>query len=109
MLTQTFVRSASTLGCVLALFSFWCTPGAQAQGEPHNALVYRVTNKVSQLTLVEREARLLELPARTPGGRNVDRDHPAHDRRLGQRLDRGALAKTQGFGPASLGIEALPV
>ena len=74
MLTQTFVRYASTLGCVLALFSFWSAAGAQAQSEAHNALIYRVTAKTSQLTLTEREARLLELPARI---KTVDGFDPA--------------------------------
>ncbi len=74
MLTQTFVRYASTFGCVLALFSCWCAPGAEAQTEVHNALVYRATAKTSQLTLTEKEARLLELPARI---RTVDGFDPA--------------------------------
>ncbi len=64
MLTQTFVRLASTAGIVLAFFCSWCATGAEAQAEVHNALVYRVTAKNSQLTITEKEARLLELPAR---------------------------------------------
>jgi pilus assembly protein CpaC len=74
MLTQTFVRYASTFGCVLALLTIWCSPGAEAQTEVHNALIYRATAKTSQLTLTEKEARLLELPARI---RTVDGFDPS--------------------------------
>jgi pilus assembly protein CpaC len=64
MLTQIAIRYASTLGCVLALLSSWGAGTAIAQGESRNALIYRVNAKNSQLTLTEKDARLLELPAR---------------------------------------------
>src|SRR5262245_43491968 len=74
MLTHAFVRSASTVGFVLALFSSWCASSAFAQDEARNAMVYRVANKTSQLTITEKEARLLELPARI---KTVDGFDPA--------------------------------
>jgi pilus assembly protein CpaC len=74
MLTHAFVRSASTVGFVLALFSSWCASGAFAQDEARNAMVYRVATKNSQLTITEKEARLLELPARI---KTVDGFDPA--------------------------------
>jgi pilus assembly protein CpaC len=74
MLTHAFVRSAGTFGCVLALFASWCVSGALAQDEARNAMVYRVAAKTSQLTITEKEARLLELPARI---KTVDGFDPA--------------------------------
>src|SRR5262245_47114872 len=74
MLTHAFVRSASTVGFVLALFSSWCASGAFAQDEARNAMIYRVATKNSQLTITEKEARLLELPARI---KTVDGFDPA--------------------------------
>src|SRR6266576_804038 len=74
MLTQKLFRYASAAGIVLAFFSSWWTSGAAAQAEVHNALVFRVTARNSQLTMTEKEARLLELPARI---KTVDGFDPA--------------------------------
>jgi pilus assembly protein CpaC len=62
------------VGFVLALFSSWCASSAFAQDEARNAMVYRVGSKTSQLTITEKEARLLELPARI---KTVDGFDPA--------------------------------
>ena len=62
------------LGCVLALLSSWSAREACAQGEARNALIFRVNAKNSQLTLTEKDARLLELPARI---KTVDGFDPA--------------------------------
>lgn len=74
MLTQTAIRYASTVGFVLALLSSWSAREAGAQDEARNALVFRVNAKNSQLTLTEKDARLLELPARI---KTVDGFDPA--------------------------------
>src|SRR6516164_481125 len=64
MLTQYVLPWARTTGSVLAIFLAWCAAAAQAQDEPRNVLVFRVTAKNVQLTLTEKESRLLELPNR---------------------------------------------
>ncbi len=74
MLTQIAIRYASTMGFVLALLSCWSASEAFAQGEARNALIFRVNAKNSQLTLTEKDARLLELPARI---KTVDGFDPA--------------------------------
>jgi pilus assembly protein CpaC len=74
MLTQIAIRYASTIGFVLALL---CSAGAGevfAQAETRNALIFRVNARNSQLTLTEKDARLLELPARI---KTVDGFDPA--------------------------------
>jgi pilus assembly protein CpaC len=74
MLTRLIVRCASTVGIVLALVAFCWTTSAQAQNDARNALVFRATGKNTQLTLTEKEARLLELPDRI---KTVDGFDPA--------------------------------
>lgn len=64
MLTQKKVRTACTIVFVLALLAFSCQTEARAQHDARNHLVYRVSSRNAQLTLTEKDARLLELPAR---------------------------------------------
>lgn len=59
---------------LLACFLFHAPREACAQAEGRNALVFRVTSHHSQLTLTEKEARLIELPARI---KTVDGFDPA--------------------------------
>src|SRR5436853_33020 len=73
------VPSAGKLGIVLALLTTWAAcdalaqeprpqdapaQEAQAQNDGPHPLVYRPATKDSQLSLTEKEVRLLELPAR---------------------------------------------
>jgi pilus assembly protein CpaC len=64
MLTQNVLPWARTTGSVLAFVIAWCAAQAFAQNEPRNSLIFRVTAKNVQLTLTEKESRLLELPNR---------------------------------------------
>jgi len=74
MQTKNFTRHASTAGIVLALFAFWVTPPAWAQNDTQNVLIYRPTARHSQLSITEKESRLIELPARI---KTVDGFDPA--------------------------------
>jgi pilus assembly protein CpaC len=79
MQTQNFTRHASTYGIVLALFACWATPPAWAQApagqnDTQNVLIYRPTGRHTQLSMTEKEARLIELPARI---KTVDGFDPA--------------------------------
>ena len=64
MLTQFVIRCAGATGVALALFVAGTPHEARAQNETRNSLVFRAAAKNSQLTLTEKEARLLELPDR---------------------------------------------
>ncbi|MBI3860503.1 MAG: pilus assembly protein N-terminal domain-containing protein [Planctomycetia bacterium] len=68
------MRRAGTIGIVLAFLMCWAAPAAQAQPDSRNVLVYRPTTKTSQLSLSEKEVRLLELSAKI---RTVDSFDPA--------------------------------
>src|SRR5258708_40098583 len=74
MLTQYVLPGARTTGSVLAFVIAWCAAAAFAQDEPRNSLIFRVTAKNVQLTLTEKESRLLELPNRI---KTVDGFDPA--------------------------------
>jgi len=74
MLTQIAIRYASTFGFVLAFLSSWNASNVFAEGDSPNVLIFRVNAKNSQLTLTEKDARLLELPARI---KTVDGFDPA--------------------------------
>jgi pilus assembly protein CpaC len=75
MLTQYVLPWARTTGSVLAFVIVCCAAQAFAQNEPpRNSLIYRVTAKNVQLTLTEKESRLLELPNRI---KTVDGFDPA--------------------------------
>src|SRR5262245_22771830 len=74
MPTPFAVRCASAFGMLLACL-FLSTPReARAQQDARNALIYRLNSRHSQLTLTEKEARLIELPARI---RTVDGFDPS--------------------------------
>lgn len=73
MLTK-HVRTAGTIGIVLAFLAVWAIPPAHAQNDTRNVLIYRPTTKSSQLSLSEKEVRLLELPAKI---KTVDSFDPA--------------------------------
>src|SRR4029077_3722321 len=64
MQSNNFTRLASTTGIVLALFAFWATPPVSAQNDTQNVLIYRPTARHSQLSMTEKESRLIELPTR---------------------------------------------
>ena len=68
------MRRASTMGIVLALLAFGTPPPVHAQPDARNVLIYRPTTKVSQLSLSEKEVRLLELPSKI---KTVDSFDPA--------------------------------
>lgn len=74
MPTKFTVLCASAFGMLLALCSFCSLPEARAEAEPRNVLIHRVVSRHGQLTLTEKESRILELPARI---RTVDGFDPA--------------------------------
>lgn len=73
MLTQFAVRCTGSFGILLAVLTLSTAAPARAEDDSRNALIFRVATRNSQLSLTEREARLLELPARI---KTVDRFDP---------------------------------
>ncbi|HEY3964128.1 MAG TPA: pilus assembly protein N-terminal domain-containing protein [Planctomycetaceae bacterium] len=68
------MRRAGTIGFVLAFLACCAPPRAQAQPDPRNVLIYRPMARSSQLSISEKEVRLLELPAKI---HSVDSFDPA--------------------------------